>query len=338
MKPPLPRRWGPVRVRLLARSAYLLALLTVSCGHDDPRLPLPSVTHDYQFGETVSFLAGGDSKRFCTSGWSRAEPAGTWTEGPAASLAFRVTPPEKGLMLSMTLTGHKHPPHLLQQPVELYVNGEKIGTWVVREAATHTALIPKQIAARGLLIVDLHLPKAFSPAEVGASADPRRLGVYCSELAISHSDMVAAGKTYMLGSIVHFGKDGGSEPYRVRGWSATEAEATWTEQQTAILEFEGLPTGEPLLLRARINGMTNPPALPAQPTDVYVNERPLAQWKVGGEIADFFVAIPAGIVSSGRIRVEFWIPQAVSPKQVGASEDARLLGLRCFELQVSAAP
>jgi hypothetical protein len=321
------------------RLACCIVLLTVvllsGCGQDDPQLPLPSIVHNYQYGEVISFRAGGDSARFRTSGWAAPEPSGTWTDGPSASLTLRIARPTRNLLLSMTLQGHVSPPRLPQQTVELYVNREKLATWQVGQLGGYTAIIPGRLAERGLLVIDLHVPQAVSPAELGTSADQRRLGVLCTGVVVSESTSLSGARLYNPGSVVYFGSKGQSEDYRVQGWSITESEATWTEGRTAVLDLQIISPQQPLTLRARIAGMTQPPTVSSQPTDVYANGELIAHWDVSGTPADYHAPLSPEVMSrSSSLRLEFKTPAAISPKAVGASEDARVLGLLWFELQL----
>ncbi|MBA3835075.1 MAG: hypothetical protein H0X53_04375 [Sphingomonas sp.] len=328
------RRFWPLRTsHRFALLSLGASLLVAGCGVDDPALPLGSVQHNYQYGEVISFRAGGDSTRFRTSGWAAPDSSGTWTDAPAASLTVRVRAPEHHLLLSMTLLGHTHT-HLPQQPVELYVNREKVATWSVANLGGYTAVIPKQLAERGLLIVDLHVVKATSPAELGTSSDSRRLGVLCSELVMSETESTGT-RAYNIGTLVRFGQAAGSEAYRVQGWSVSEPDGTWTDGNTAVLELQTPRTRQPLLLRARVTPMRQLPDVPSQPTDVYANGELVAQWDVSDGPADYRAKLPAEIIArSETLRLEFRIPRAISPKAAGASEDARQLGLWWSEMQI----
>jgi hypothetical protein len=139
---------------------------------------------------------------------------------------------------------------------------------------------------------------------------------------------------YQLGAKVSFGGSGGSERFRGSGWSQTETDKTWTEGNLAILSFTALPVGESLQLKMTLAGLTNPPVLVAQPTEVYVNGRKVADWQVSAK-GEYTATIPADVVSNdGALKVELRIPKATSPKSIGGSEDQRLLGVACFDLVI----
>jgi hypothetical protein len=140
----------------------------------------------YEYGSVVSFAVNGDADQYKRTGWSFPEVRGTWTDGPLASLAIPVPASNRPLKLQMRLAGIRDLPALPFQPVDVFVNGEMIGSWQVADRHFFSAPIPARfVEAPGELWIDLYLPKAVSPAELGHNTDARQLGVQCSELSIS---------------------------------------------------------------------------------------------------------------------------------------------------------
>jgi hypothetical protein len=141
---------------------------------------------------------------------------------------------------------------------------------------------------------------------------------------------------YTLGKVVSFGAGGGSERFRQSGWSDTEKQFTWTIGTSAKLVFPIVPSVQPLNLRMRLTGFTKPPQLPAQPVEVFANEQKIAAWEVS-TTADFTAVIPAVIAEKGGVlTIELKTPKATSPKALGMSNDARVLGVLCSELAITA--
>ena len=77
---------------------------------------------------------------------------------------------------------------------------------------------------------------------------------------------------YKLGTLISFAGAGNSQAYRVSGWSQPEIGFTWTEGNTAVLRFGGLPTGTPLQMKTNLLGLTKDPQLASQPVEA-VRER-----------------------------------------------------------------
>src|SRR5205823_7830986 len=138
-------------VKFPALPAAALALVMLSaCGKSKapeasttPEPSTPSRGVDLAYGTEVSFGKGGNSELFRVSGWSRTEPQSTWTEGTAAVLAMRVSPTNEPVALKMKLAGLTKDPELSYQPVEVYVNDQKVADWqVVADPAEFSASIP----------------------------------------------------------------------------------------------------------------------------------------------------------------------------------------------------
>ena len=171
-----------VRLALVAMAGCTCAL--VSCSERESQEPRSSAKHVYEYGAVVRFGLGGESHRFRTTGWSATELDHTWSDGPAASIAISAPAPNAPLRLTMRLSGMTAPPGLPAQPVDVYVQGEKVATWQVAEENDYVAVIPEPLTRRGFMNIDLHIPKAVAPAETMPGADPRRLGIACVEFKI----------------------------------------------------------------------------------------------------------------------------------------------------------
>ena len=144
-------------------------------------------------------------------------------------------------------------------------------------------------------------------------------------------------KPYELGTVISFGKGGGSEAFRDGGWSETEAAFTWTLGPIARLAIPVAASARPLNLRMRLAGLIKPPEFPSQPVEVRVNGQSIATWAVVNT-ADFNATIPVEIAKTGgELNIELLIPKSTSPKALGLSTDPRVIGITCAELAISAA-
>ena len=141
----------------------------------------------YELGRVIGFGQGGGSEIYKRAGWNETEKDFTWTTGQSAKLLFRLAETEQPLTLRMRLGGFVKPPELPAQPVEVYVNNEKVADWIVSDPADFTALIPVDMANRTALAIELRTPKAASPKSIGANPDPRILGVNCFEVSITEA-------------------------------------------------------------------------------------------------------------------------------------------------------
>ena len=143
-----------------------------------------------------------------------------------------------------------------------------------------------------------------------------------AESPADKSSQGAANTKYELGNIIKFGAGGDSERFRTCGW---------TEGNSAVLIFSGLPRSQPLTLKMTIVGLTEPPQLPAQPTEVYGNGKKI-DWQVADK-KQYVASIPAHAVNNtGILTLKFHMPKAASPQSLGINPDPRELALGIFDL------
>jgi hypothetical protein len=168
-------------------AALALVMLSACSKSNTPETSVPGSDVNLAYGTKVSFGTGGNSEPLRVSGWSGTESQMTWTEGTAAVLAMRVSPTNEPVALKMKLAGMTKDPEVPYQPVEVYVNDQKVADWqLVADPAEFSASIPQEITRRGgLLRITLKIPKATSPKALGVTADPRILGVACFDLQLA---------------------------------------------------------------------------------------------------------------------------------------------------------
>lgn len=136
------------------------------------------------------------------------------------------------------------------------------------------------------------------------------------------------------GWTVGFNAGSGAEVYRVSGWSGAEAEFTWTEGTSAKLKLPIPDHDAALVLRMKLGGLIHPPDLPRQSVAVYANGEKIADWQVS-EPADFTAPIPPELTRNAEdLDIELRIPDAASPQSLGTSYDGRLLGVRCYVVEL----
>jgi hypothetical protein len=136
---------------------------------------------------------------------------------------------------------------------------------------------------------------------------------------------------------VSFGDVGASEQLKVSGWSKAEEKFTWTEGTTAVLKIRVAPSRTPVTLKMTMAGLVKDPDLPFQSVEVVVNDRKIADWQVGAP-AEYTALIPQDFTASaGELTITLKIPRATSPKALGQNADPRILGVCCFNLELSKA-
>ena len=144
--------------------------------------------------------------------------------------------------------------------------------------------------------------------------------------------------TYQYGDTIRFGFGGDSERFRLTGWGETEPGMTWTDGIAASLNIRVPPTTCGVKFQLKASGMHTKPRLPFQPLDVSIHGEVVAHWEVDEEKIYAF-DVPPRFVSPTEERlwtIDFYIPKAQSPANLGLNADPRRLGLRCVELVITA--
>lgn len=144
----------------------------------------------------------------------------------------------------------------------------------------------------------------------------------------------APSNTYTLGEVINFGRAGRSDRFKRGGWGETEKDYTWTNGHSAKLAFTIADADQPLRLRMRLAGFTNPPVLTYQPVEVLVNDETMADWEVS-DAGDFVALIPAEVANHEQLIVTLRTPEAISPKVLDVGEDNRVLGVSVRELEIT---
>lgn len=159
----------------------------------------------------------------------------------------------------------------------------------------------------------------------------------CALVLVScdQSEQATADKSSVIGKQIQFNQGAGSETYRPIGWSHPEEKFTWAEGTSAKV---ALPIGDakgPLTFRVMMSALIHPPDLPFQPVEVLASGKSVAQWQVSAP-NEFSAIIPADAVKEGGLlEIEFRMPKAASPKALGLSEDARVLGVCVHWIQLT---
>lgn len=137
--------------------------------------------------------------------------------------------------------------------------------------------------------------------------------------------------------ILSFAAAAGTERFRRSGWSPSEQAFTWTDGRSARLRFELRPVKAHVGIRMRLTGLFKAPQLAAQTVRVWVNGTKITEWNVAAT-SDFRVIVPMELLRpDGRLDIKLELPFAVSPKALGISEDPRILGVRCSEVEITRA-
>ena len=136
-------------------------------------------------GKTIKFDEA--SEQYRGAGWSITETDYAWTDGPSATLQLPTSADPGPLTFAIRAYGLTQPPALLAQRVEVLANGTKVGEWEVGPTpAEYSVRIPAELTnGREVLMIELRLPQARSPASLGVNPDGRTLGICCYSIRLA---------------------------------------------------------------------------------------------------------------------------------------------------------
>ena len=116
------------------------------------------------------------------SGWSIGSDQVIWSEGRKSMIALRLADPAKGdLEFRLNSAAFTIPEILPQRIYTVSANRTKVGTWSYKHGEgfkDQSVTIPARLLRPdGMLVIELKTSLSPSPAELGISEDPRRLGL-----------------------------------------------------------------------------------------------------------------------------------------------------------------
>lgn len=138
---------------------------------DNAPLPLPA-----RYAFTSSGAPNG-GQALLAEGWSQPEPIGCWSDGPGARLVLPA--PIGGQALALVDLSAFVPAGLPEQRVLLALDGEPALTLRIGPPEIVALILPQ-----GSRSIAFSLPDALAPAQIGLSADARRLGILLRSLDV----------------------------------------------------------------------------------------------------------------------------------------------------------
>ncbi|WP_181336363.1 DUF6311 domain-containing protein [Hyphomicrobium methylovorum] len=164
------------------------------CGECNKSYPSPDAHIRLAVGEKVSFAAqppAGQKKlgqSYLAKGWSHQEPSLIWSNGTEARIVIPVTSPDiKHIELELgAFVTANHP----SQKVSVSLNGEPtLETTLLKTDPTIIKIpisdaVSQSLTLKPVLELNLALPDAIAPNEIGVSKDPRRLAVNLRSLVL----------------------------------------------------------------------------------------------------------------------------------------------------------
>ena len=131
---------------------------------------------------------------------------------------------------------------------------------------------------------------------------------------------------YEWSKLLTFSRSGDATPYLGPGWGEPEAGQTWTDGINASLQMRVTPPASDVALVLSCTPFLAEGKIPHQELTVFVNFLRVGCVLVGGP-REIEVNIPKWVFKETQLHIDFYLPNAASPKTLGIGSDARRLGL-----------
>jgi hypothetical protein len=331
--------------RLLAPLAVALQKLTIEQLPSNDELRKVAASNSafgLSPGTVLDCRSNGNGMAYQADGWSLPEEAGTWTNGPRASLAARLVDwPADGMILQIAahpfLVKGRHP----SLAVEVLANGVVVDRWSYRYPGDNarvirSARIPASLlAASPVLKIELQIDHPAVPSAMGISTDDRQLGLFVSSVSfLSERDRLQqAGAVVTPGTFVNFRPNGRGAAYQAEGWSLPEEAGTWTNGPQASLAARLVEwPADDMILQIAAYPFLVKDRHPSLAVEVLANGVVVDRWsyRYPGDNARVIrsARIPASLLAASPVlKIELQIDQPVVPMAMGISTDDRQLGL-----------
>ena len=289
--------------------------------------------YKYQLGTLLSLKKQeATANNYLVRGFSYNENNFTWTNGNISEMKFDISGSYNNLKVQMNCERIS----ANSQHVIIYVNDYEVANYSITNTGKLEFIIPHEYVAEGILKLKMQFPDAISPKERGVGADTRKLAIGISEILVESTDEIydedlqKKAYTYELNTEVYFEKENATaNPYCINGFSYNEKRFTWTNGTKATMRFcigEVLSDLEVVFEYAKT--ITS-----GQRVIVFANGNEVTNFIADGAETKKFV-VSSEYVEGGVITLHIELPDAISPKELGNSNDARTLSLAMKSLRI----
>lgn len=164
----------------------------------------------------------------------------------------------------------------------------------------------------------------------------RNLNFWIKNLEIRCNEEKNIAASYVFSTPIYFGINGTSPQYQTTGWSHPEEGFTWTNNYLAELALQMEKTNTDVTLTIDAFPYLGEGALKQQNVSIQFNEHEVGELIFStSEFQEKSVIIPKSKISKdGLLYISFKLPNAISPKDLGRSEDERKLAIAIKSLKL----
>jgi hypothetical protein len=253
------------------------------------------------------------------AGWSWPEKMGRWTDGPLAAFAIQQARGQKGGFLRLggiMLQGPDEP-----QIIDVYHRWRRLARLSWQGTGFGVIPLPLALSRREVFTLQLWIHRPIVPADIGLSADTRRLGLFLENIRIVSPCIRDATEVPL-----NLHRDSSDLDVLWSGWSSPEPQGCWTEGPNAFLRWASprdLPTDARLVIRGLCFAPRGPLRGSISINGPHADICKLCQTSGAIDLSVPFRASPG----QREVSVHIHFDNACSPHELGLSADNRTLGL-----------
>jgi len=245
--------------------------------------------------------------------WSSSETGLSWTGNGTPQLSIRPAIRDHSFPVSWLVTFGVMGSNSMSPTMELLVNGKRATLESVARDSSVQMLqyrIVDDLIAQGHSFA-MQFPQGLTE---GSTLRSVHLAIDCPPIS--------------LPAELHVPFDGETQPL-LEGWYPQETWGVWTRGNRALLHLPiaGNTSRRDLIISCTVRPFLSPSA-GAQRVVVSAGGAPLEIWVFNSDaLTDRVFRVPAELAEGGNLSIGFDIAWPTAPREVGGSEDSRLLGL-----------
>jgi len=280
--------------------------------------------NNYSLGDVIHFYSDEfNADKYVITGLSHKEDWGTWTDGDSLVMLMRLKTESPIINCYIDIASTFYQP----QRVFVLINDNKVYDTVVE--GDQDISFSFENPGVEILKITLLLPDSISPSKVMGSIDGRNLGIGLLSMTLfgDNSDIPLVPED----GVIYFNKrDYNASKYVLSGLSHVEDNATWTEGNKFIMAFSVSDSDADdninitMDLLSVINGQ--------QQITITVNENEVFNGTVNA--GDNAISFDVDCSHDGKYYMIIYIPDAISPKDLGMSVDERKLGIMIKTIKI----
>jgi hypothetical protein len=134
---------------------------------------------------------------------------------------------------------------------------------------------------------------------------------------------------------IYFGIKGNAEQYQQEGWNEPEDGFTRTNGQSAnlLIKTTSKPKSD-IIMNASVYPFIVPGKLEKQRVIININGRKAGEWDVPAD-GEYNLTIPKDFIKGNELNINFVLPDAIAPIDLGFKTDTRVLGLAIKDINLS---